>query len=202
MKKQVLSGALGALLVVSLVAPVTAATSEVTVSDNRFSPDRVTVRVGDSVEWSRAQASRGSHNIREDNSIFRSGTVTAGAISFARRFSAGTFHYYCEIHGSRRSGMDGLVRVPVTIVTAPSGLAFTVKWATGTTNTGTRFDVQYRVASGAWRNWKSDTAATDAVFGRAGQPLTVKAGTVYSFRARSQKRDAESGWSPVKTLKA
>lgn len=196
--KQVLRGALLALMGISLAFPASAATTSVTIADNRFEPDTIKVTVGDTVKWTRAGSARGSHNVSEENRIFYSGSPTVGDSSYARAFSAGTFRYFCEIH--RSDGMKGTVKVPVTIAPAPSGLPFTVRWASGATNTGTKFDVQYRVGSGSWKTWKNNTSATAAAFGKAGRPLSVKPGLSYSFRARSQKGDDESRWSPVKTL--
>lgn len=194
----VLSGVIAAL------APsvVAAATTDIGISDNFFDPKKATVKVGAAVNWSRAGRSSQTHNVREDHKLFRSGAPTSGNIDFTRKFSAGTFSYYCEVHGSRSAGMRGLVRVPVTIGAAPASLPFTVKWATAATNTGSKFDVQYRVGSGAWKTWKSDVSGGKATFGQGAAPVSVKADKSYSFRARSKKGDAASKWSPVKSFKA
>lgn len=196
--KRVLRGALVLVALGALIVPAWAATAEVTVIDNEFRSNKVTVSVGDSVKWSRAGSSSGAHNISQANGIFRSGGVTSGSLNYARTFSAGTFNYFCEIH--RYDGMKGVVNVPVSIDAAPSGLAFGVRWATGSTNTGTKFDVEYRVGSGSWKAWKKNTSAAHAVFGGARQP-SVTAGKTYGFRVRSQKGDGQSEWSPVKTFR-
>ncbi len=96
--------------------------------------------------------------------------------------------------------MSGYVRVKPKVVAEPRGLSFTVQWATDATNTGSTFDVQYRVGSGDWRRWKSDTATNSKTFGKEGSPVTVQSGTRYSFRARSQKEFSTSDWSPRKSF--
>jgi hypothetical protein len=79
---------------------------------------------------------------------------------------------------------------------APTGLPFTVRWATDTTNTGSTWDVQYRIGFGKWRGWKFDISNFKGVFGRHDKPVTVKKGKRYSFRVRSRKGASASRWSP------
>jgi hypothetical protein len=73
-----------------------------------------------------------------------------------------------------------------------------VRWAVSGTNTGGRFDVQYKVGNGNWKNWRQNSSAKEAVFGQDDKPLAPATGTTYRFRARSQRGDAQSAWSPVK----
>jgi plastocyanin len=165
-----------------------------------FTPDSVSEKVGGVVHWARA-GTGDLHNVREDNLIFRSGDPTDGRIDYSRSFSAGSFHYYCEVHGSASGGMDGVVKVKPKVSAAPEGNPFTVAWANDGTNTGSAFDVQFKVGSGDWRSWKTNTSSASGVFGNNGNPVRVDAGTKYSFRARSQKTDGdESGWSPAKSF--
>jgi plastocyanin len=178
------------------------AAKEVLVDDNFFSPADVSVAVGGEVHWSRAVGSTGLHNVRQDDELFESGGATVGPINLTARFSAGTYHYYCEVHGSPSGGMDGIVKSSVKILDAPAGLKFTVRWATDGTDTGSLHDAQYRVGSGDWKNWKKDTATNEGVFGKNGNPVTVKDGKQYRFRARSQEGSALSDWSPVKSFTA
>lgn len=182
-----------------LTATPAGAAVEVGVVDDNFNPAQVTSPVGGEVHWSR-QSGSDDHNIRQDYMLFYSGPPTDGAIDFTATFSAGTFHYYCEEHGSAFGGMDGVVRSPVKILDAPVGLRFTVQWATGTTDTGSMFDVMYRIGSGPWKNWRKDTSTTQGVFGQNGNPVTVQNNKVYRFRARSQDGLTQvSDWSPVRT---
>jgi plastocyanin len=192
----------------TLLAPGQASggTAEVAIHDNYYSPDVRRVAVGDSVHWSRAGGSNGFHNVREDGRLFWSGRSTGGPIDYRVVFSAGTFHYYCSTHGYPLDvddkGMEGLVRVPVSMSRLPSGLPFTVRWATDASETGTAYDVQFRVGSGKWRTWKPNTTNNKGVFGRDAKPVRVRDGVRYSFRARSQDGPNVSGWSPVASLTA
>ena len=97
--------------------------------------------------------------------------------------------------------MRGTVRVAPTVSSAPAGLNFTVKWAAAGTNTGTSFDVQYRVGSGPFKTWRTNTTAKSLVFGRGG-PVAVARGKTYTFRVRSGTGARESGFSPVKAIRA
>jgi plastocyanin len=179
-------------------APAQAAV-EVSVSDDAFSPAQASSAVGGQVHWSRGAGSTDDHNIRQDDMLFFSGAPTSGPIDFTASFSAGTYHYYCEEHGSEFGGMDGTVSSPVRILNAPPGRTFTVRWATANTDTGSVFDVQFRIGSGPWRNWRQDVSATQGVFGKNGNPVNVQNGKVYRFRARSQEGTAVSGWSPIRS---
>src|SRR5680860_278382 len=194
---------MGKLLVVLAVlvglapAPLGAATKGVKVADNSFNPKNVGVRVGDSVRWTAAAASLDNHNVREDRKLFYSGAVQAN-IDFQTRFSAGTFRYYCELHVST-DGMRGIVNVPATVSSAPQGLPFTVRWATGKTKTGGRYDVQFRVGTKRWRTWKTNATTGSGVFGKGKKPVAVVNGKKYSFRARSKNKQGPSLWSPVRS---
>jgi plastocyanin len=196
---------LASLSLLALTA-VPADAGVVSVRDNRFAPDEHALTApGQSVTWDWAAGVRNLHNIREDSSLFSSGDATDDDdASFTRTFSAGNFHYFCGIHGSQDEGMGGNVLVPVRITGTPKGLRFTVRWATASSNVGRLFDVQYRIGSGNWVTWRTDTTAFSRVFGTDGKPVVVKAERTYSFRARTQRFMSaplgRSGWSPVRSF--
>jgi plastocyanin len=191
--------ALGTVLTGVFATSVSAATTQVAANDTRtFSPSSVTVAVGGSVHW--AASGFDDHSATQDQLLFNSGAPAAG-LNFTRTFSAGTFPYHCEQHGDQ--GMRGVVRVPPKAVAGPSGLPFTVTWASAGSNTGSRFDVEYRVGSGAFKTWKSNTTARSAVFGARSAPVRVARGKSYSFRVVSRaSTGARSAASPVKTFRA
>jgi plastocyanin len=192
--RRLLSVALLAFLLAPSAAP--AALKKIGVRDKVFSPDVLRVGMGDTVNWVNPGSQMG-HNVREDGRIFYSGDPVT-AMNYSVIFSAGTFHYRCEIHGTKRGGMDGVVRVPVTISSGPTGLPFTVSWASGATETGSKFDIDYRIGSGSWTKWKAGTGSFKGVFGSSAAPVAVSRGTKYSFRARSARgTQATSFWSPV-----
>jgi len=190
--------ALGTVLTGVFATSVSAATTNVTVSDTRrFLPGSVTAAVGGNVHWEADGFD--DHSVTQDAGLFNSGPAAPG-VNFTRTFSAGTFPYHCQQHGDQ--GMVGVVRVAPRVGAAPTGLPFTVTWATAGSNTGTRYDVQYRVGSGAFRTWKSNTSARSAVFGARSAPVRVARGKSYSFRVVSEtSTGARSVASPVKTFR-
>jgi plastocyanin len=199
MNRTTIGGGLAAAVVAAgLLAstPVSAATRQVSANDNRtFTPTTLTSALGDSVHW--AATGVDDHSVRQNAGLFDSGVPGPG-LNFTRTFSAGTFAYHCEEHGDR--GMRGTVRVAPQVVSAPAGLAFTVRWAAAGTNTGNSFDVKYRVGRGPWKTWRNNTSAKSMVFGRGG-PVAVARGKSYSFQVRSGTGARESGFSPVKTFR-
>ena len=193
---------LAIFLALLVTAPAWAGVTTVNLGDNFFDPDNALLAApGEQVTWEWPNNSN-LHNVRQDKKLFYSGSATSNSnASFTRTFSAGSFHYYCEVHGN---AMDGLVRVKPSTEAAPPSDSFTVTWATSGSNTGNVFDVQYKVGTGDWTTWKTDTSQVSDVFGDGGDPVNVQAGTKYSFRARSQKSDDAnskvSGYSPKKSF--
>ena len=108
----------------------TSATVIVTVTDNQFSPDPITITEGDTIQWDYAGGGN-AHNIVsvETPTNFRcangcdgsggNGAPSSSAWSSSLTFgtgTAGTYTYYCEIHGaSDGSGMAGTI-----LITGPS----------------------------------------------------------------------------------
>jgi plastocyanin len=194
----------GALAYASVASAVP---TQIQVRDSTFAPFNPAVRAlssGASFHWARAAGASLPHNVRQDATLFNSGSPTSGPINFSVQASAGTYHYYCTLHGTPNpggSGMHGFVKVRPIFGANPTGLPFTVTWALSTTTTGDRFDVRFRVGtSGAWRLWRNHVATRSGVFGQNGQPVQVITNRTYQFQARSLKSTAPnkpSGWSPT-----
>jgi plastocyanin len=186
-----------ALVVVLLLPGMALAAVDVTVDDRAlaFDPERVTRPAGVAVTWHKTG---GFHNVASVDGMFRSGPPTSSSFTYTRTFSSGSYRYVCEVHPSQ---MRGVIRVRPRVRAAPEGLPFTVRWATPATNTGSAFTVRYRVADGSWRTWKRATTAKRAVFGRGGDPVRVRAGTLYSFRVKSLDGDSSSRYSPVRRFR-
>jgi len=200
-RTRLVTGLAAGAVAVGLLASssVAAATRNVDVSDNKvFSPSSVTAAVGDSVHW--AASGVDDHSVTQNDLLFDTGAARAG-ITLTQKFSAGTYPYHCRKHGVAGGTMVGTVKVSPQVVSAPAGLAFTVKWAAAGTDTGNSFDVQYRVASGPWKTWKNNTSAKSMVFGKGG-PVAVARGKTYSFQVRSGTGAKESGFSPLKSFRA
>lgn len=181
------------VIVVALALPAQAAAQgtihEVATGDDFFNPERVSLEVGAaSVHW--AWTTQNQHNVRQDDRIFYSGTAATGG-DFSVTPSAGTFGYYCELHGFEGGGMAGEIRAKPTATA--SGNRAKVVWATPETNSGTRFDVRQKVGSKPPKVVEENTKAFEGTF-------KLKPGK-NQFQVRSRKGKAASDWSPKLNLK-
>lgn len=101
------------------VPTVTAATAHVGMYDNYYSPQTITVNIGDTVTWT----NHGSmpHTVTSDTGLFNSGNIgpqSAYSVTFP---VAGTFRYYCQLHGGPNGvGMSGMVIVQSGGTTPPN----------------------------------------------------------------------------------
>jgi plastocyanin len=109
---------------------VQAATTNVSVNNDFFSPAPVTITVGDTVHWDWVGS---DHSVTADDASFDSGIQNAGA-TFEMTFNTpGTFHYYCKIHGGPGGiGMSGVINVQAAAATPTSVAATPTAQATGT----------------------------------------------------------------------
>lgn len=108
------------LLAVLLLAAVVPACSDstepgtnadVTVQDNSFNPNAVSVDVGATVTWEWTGSNPHDVTWVGANAPAASATQTTG--TYQRTFNAaGTYDYYCTVHGTPTSGMRGSVTVP------------------------------------------------------------------------------------------
>jgi plastocyanin len=192
-----------AAALLGLPAAAGAAPRNIDVGDDFFSPKRPPARSfqpGPSFHWSNGSGTFNAHNVRQDDRLFRSGGLTRGPIDFSIRASAGSFHYFCELHGSRNGGMSGVVKVrPITVPDSLVGQIL-VQWASSNTNTGSRFDVRYRVDNRRWKTWKNDTAKFQGSFGRHDNPVDYRPNRhTYKLKVRSERRrvSKRSGFSPT-----
>ena len=105
---------LAALWLAAFPVLATAATHDVSVEDNRFSPNDITITVGDTVRWTNA-AGGANHDVTSDDGKFAP-SVTASSFTFSLTFnSVDEILYYCTVHSSpgqdRNSRMNGRVVV-------------------------------------------------------------------------------------------
>ncbi len=68
----------------------------ITVSNFRFEPSEVTVKVGSTVEW---EDTRGRHQIAADDGSFGSDVLVLGSRYQFTFKKPGTYQYYCRFHG-------------------------------------------------------------------------------------------------------
>jgi plastocyanin len=204
-----LSIATVAAAALALAVPASAGVPQtVGVEDDFFDPDVTEQGVTLSVTWEWADVVN-EHNVRQDDKLFRSGSPTANQDESFQIFpSAGTYHYYCELHGGEAGGMDGTLKVS-PIFASPfkqGGEMISILWADPSLPgfaSGDQFDVQYKVGDREWKYWKKNTSKHGGSFGKNGKPVDVKPGKTYKIRARSEKSSnpkKRSGWSPPLTF--
>ena len=200
-------GAVAALLIAPAVSSAGFTIEEIAVDDPpgapafAFTPDDISGPLNQAVRWSRGVDGDARHSVTQVDSLFRL-PPTKEPIDFMLRFSAGTFPYFCEIHGSPGRGMDGIVRISPGVDTDPEGANFDVDWANDEAlQTGELFDVRYRrQGASKWKRWLRNTPLDGEEFGLANEPERAVTGRTYEFQARSKRADdprKRSGWSPV-----
>ncbi len=104
---------LAALWLAGFPVLVAAEIIDVSVIDNRFSPNDITIKVGDTVRWTNADGGA-PHTVTADDSSFTS--VTASSFTFEETFdSVDEILYHCTVHSSpgrnRDTSMNGRVIV-------------------------------------------------------------------------------------------
>lgn len=84
---------------------------DVMLEDNAFVPSAITVDAGTTVTW--AWSGNSPHNVTWVGPGAPAPSHTQIAGTYERLFrAAGTYDYYCTIHGTPTSGMRGSVTVP------------------------------------------------------------------------------------------
>ena len=177
-----------AVTALALAAPAIAGLStDVTVGDDFFEPDTASQILEASTDWSWDDGVLNAHNVRQDAKLFYSGPTTSNPdASFSFSPSAGTYHYYCEEHGTKRGGMDGTLKVKPEV--GPADIdGFIVTWGDPSVAGTVRHDVQYKIGNGKWKDWVRNETDLGAEFGADDEPVDVKPGKTYRFRARTEK---------------
>lgn len=162
-----------------------AATVTVTVADGQFQGGTVAVPQGTTVLWDfKAFHTTTSHQLFWDSGFKSSGQT------YSRVFNdAGSFAYFCNVHGH---GMSGAIKVRLATSPVPGGKR--IQWSKAG---GQKYDVQFkRRGAATWRAFRTGTTATSAAFKPA------KTGR-FVFRARTQNTAnlQWSGWSPNKRVR-
>jgi plastocyanin len=82
---------------------------KVTITNNKFEPKMITVKVGSEVVWENKE---GSHTVTADDGSWTSSTLTAGQ-TYSHKFDKpGKYPYYCTFHGAKGGrNMAGAVNV-------------------------------------------------------------------------------------------
>lgn len=100
----------GTLLATACGESTAPAQNTVQVKDNFFDPATLTVSAGQRVTWQWAGSN--PHNVTWVTTSGAGNSPTQTTGTYSRDFSAaGTYEYYCTIHGTPTSGMRGSVVV-------------------------------------------------------------------------------------------
>lgn len=191
-----------ALMAGSALAGAMAPQQQILFGDSSFSPAKppaIDVHPGVSeVAWDRADTTL-PHNVHQDKRLFRSGAPSAGLNQYRTDIAAGKYHYYCQVHGSKAGGMDGVIKVRPSVA-APSGDSILIRWADSGAEPKHRYRVEFRRAgANRWKVWKKGTAQIQDLFGEGGDPVTTSPTREYQLRVRTfvqGNKKRRSGWSP------
>jgi len=86
-----------------------AAGAKITITNFKFEPKDITVKVGTIVTWENKE---GNHSVNADDGSFSSPTLGPGKTYTHKFTKAGTYGFYCSFHGSKGGGdMAGTVTV-------------------------------------------------------------------------------------------
>ena len=112
---------LAALWLVAFPLAATAATFDVAVNDNSFSPKTVNINVGDTVRWTNASGGN-PHDVKADDGSFSNPEGAVPSFTYSLIFnSIDQVRYFCSVHGGPGGvGMSGTVNVTEAANQAPN----------------------------------------------------------------------------------
>ena len=115
---------LRAFLILLLLGPAAeASTITITVGDNFYSPQTVTIHPGDVIAW-HYQGGTNSHPTASDANAWPVFVMNSANPDMSLTFpTAGTFPYHCQFHGAPGIGMYGVITVAAALAVAPTQLA-------------------------------------------------------------------------------
>jgi plastocyanin len=181
-----------ALLLALVVQPqAMAATVNVDMEDNFFTPTVATLRFGDTAHWTNVGESVHDTTGAAPLSLWASDFLFPGE-TFDFVFTAGgKYPYFCSIHDPDMTGSIS-VRINALPRSGPPGTMFTVRTASVVASSPYVYDIQKKNPAGTWQPWMLGITAKQATFDSTGQPT----GT-YQFRSRlrNSASGAFSGWS-------
>jgi PKD repeat protein len=147
-RKQILILILSCILF--LPGPAQAVTHQVSIGDNFFSPNNLTINVGDTVHWSYSGSRM--HDVTADNGSWSS--PTSSNINFSRTFnSVEEVLYHCTVHSSPgrniNSNMNGRINVIQVVENQPP----TANFSFNCTDLDCGFTDQSSDADGTVTSW-------------------------------------------------
>jgi plastocyanin len=168
-----------------------AATTNVSIGDNFFSPVQVKVASGTIVHWSNDGSSFHSSTGDSPLNFWDSGLLDSGQTYDVTFWGAGAFSYHCILHPS----MTGTISVrPMAFPrSGPAGTQFKIRTGSTAPPSPFVFDIQRKNPGGPWTSWMTGVSTRDTTFDSTG----FTAGT-YQFRVavRNTSTGASSRWSP------
>jgi plastocyanin len=180
------------LLLLLSTASAAASTTHIAVTQIHYPPGTST-GLGDTVSWD--NTSGVGHTVTSDAPFSQFNLMLPNGQSATRAFrQAGSFPYYCQIHGATL--MHGNIHVPMNSV--PNGgttaTTFSIHVATVPAPNGIAYVIQRKSPNGSFALWKTTTTTATSF-------KTSHAGT-WSFRTRVKRTSngTHSGWSPVLTI--
>ncbi len=143
---------LAALWLAAFPLAATAATHDVAVEDNRFTPNDITIDVGDTVRWTNASGGN-PHDVVADDSSFAS--EIAASFVFERTFnSVAEILYHCSVHSSPGANRDNRMNGRVTVESAQAPP--TADFSSSCTDLSCSFTDQSSDSDGTIASWSWD----------------------------------------------
>lgn len=163
MRKQLtFIGVFGAFVLFVLPAAASAATVNVTMHDDYFSPQAITVNAGDTVVWTNEGTT--DHTVNADNGLFNSGLIAPGG-SFSETLSAGgTYAYHDQSYGAAGgAGMAGTIIVQTASTIASSASSAASGQAAVTLSAGAITPGYLTINPGTTVVWTNTSGSTQSV---------------------------------------
>lgn len=117
LRRTVAIAASGAILAVLAVTQVRAATQTVQIRFFAYTPQTITVHVGNTVTWTNGDTA--PHTATADDGSFNTGMIVQGASASVTLTRAGTFTYHCIIHPDMVATLVVTAAAPATSTIAP-----------------------------------------------------------------------------------
>jgi len=135
-----------------LPVSVQAVTHQVSIGDNFYSPNNLTINVGDTVHWSYAGGR--VHDVTADDGSWSS--PTASSINFSRTFnSVGEVLYHCSVHSSPGQNINTQMNGRINVIQAQANQSPTANFIFSCTDLECDFTDQSSDSDGtiASRSW-------------------------------------------------
>ena len=135
------------------MVPADAATREVAIGDDFFSPSPTSINRGGTVHWVNEGGSPHTVTGAAPLDLFDSGSLSTGEDFSYDFIAAGTYDYFCDFH----SGMDGRVKVPMAAdpTSGERGTTFVLRIASEPAPEGFRYQIQRKAPSGDYVLWRT-----------------------------------------------